>query len=91
MASYCIELALDVVLVNILVCCFAEIASSASLAVASLIAPIGYGGDLRPYYTMYDGDHKEYQRLHDSTKLPGCILGTTNPFMVKVCAQINLT
>ena len=50
---------------------------------ASLIAPIGYTGELRPYYTIYDEDHTEFQKQHDMNKLKGCILGTTNPIMTK--------
>jgi hypothetical protein len=70
-----------------------DVATQASLAVASLISPIGYAGDLRPFYTIYDRDHYEIQKLHDSSKgkkIPACIYGVTNPFISKVCCFNSL-
>lgn len=53
----------------------------------SLISPLSYGGDFRPYFTIYDRDFKEIADLHDSSKgnkLPPAILGVTNPIFLKV-------
>lgn len=59
----------------------------AVLAAVSLIAPISYGGDFRPYFTIYDGDFREIADAHDASKgvkLPSGIIGVTNPIFLKV-------
>jgi len=60
--------------------------SQAVLAIASLIAPIAYRGDFRPYFTIYDSDFMEICRKHDQKKGSGLdpvILGVTNPYFLK--------
>ena len=59
--------------------------SQVVLGLVSLISPIVYRGDYRPYFTIYDGDFKYYSQLHDLGKLSSApvILGVTNPFFLK--------
>ncbi|TFK75071.1 DUF1630-domain-containing protein [Pluteus cervinus] len=50
-----------------------------------LLRPIPLSGDIRPYFTVQDGDHSILVN-----KLPpkaGTILGVTNPFFEKSCAH----
>jgi len=54
--------------------------SDAVLGLISLISPIEYGGDFRPYFTIHDTDFKRYT---NKKRLPSCILGVTNPFFFK--------
>ena len=60
--------------------------SSSVLALVSLISPIIYRGDYRPYFTIYDQDFRYYASLHDvdPASLPAVLLGVTNPFFLKV-------
>jgi hypothetical protein len=60
-----------------------EVCTRAVLGIMSLIAPVIYGGDYRPYFTIYDPDFKHYQELHDHGTLGSVILGVTNPFFLK--------
>ena len=60
-----------------------NVTSSAVLALISLISPLTYLGDYRPYFTIFDPDFKKYQRACDSKTLTSCILGATNPFFLK--------
>eukprot|EP01083_Nonionella_stella_P228874 810764_1 len=62
----------------------AEQCSHAVLGIMSLISPITYHGDFRPYFTIYDDDFKHFCNLHDRDMLPPLILGVTNPFFLKV-------
>ena len=62
----------------------AEECSHAVLGIMSLISPITYHGDFRPYFTIYDDDFKHFCNLHDRDMLPPLILGVTNPFFLKV-------
>ncbi|GBG33705.1 Protein DENND6A [Hondaea fermentalgiana] len=60
--------------------------SQAVLAIASLIAPIAYNGDYRPYFTIYDSDFMQISRKHDETRgqdMPPTVLGVTNPYFLK--------
>jgi hypothetical protein len=60
--------------------------SQAVLAIASLIAPIQYCGDYRPYFTIYDPDFMEISKRHDEMRganVPSCVLGVTNPYFLK--------
>jgi len=51
------------------------------LALARLICPIVFSGDLRPYLTVQDSDYKE---VTTRTKLPAnMLLGVTNPYFIK--------
>ncbi|KXN88654.1 Protein DENND6A [Leucoagaricus sp. SymC.cos] len=50
-----------------------------------LLRPIPLAGDIRPYFTMQDGDHATLVN-----KLPpkaGLIIGVTNPFFEKSCSH----
>merc|ERR1719320_1467395 len=60
-----------------------EVCTRAVLGIMSLISPVIYGGDFRPYFTIYDPDFKHYQELHDHGTLGSVILGVTNPFFLK--------
>jgi len=57
--------------------------SQAVLGLMSLIDPLWYQGDFRPYFTVYDPDFKHYTQMHDHQRLPAVILGVTNPFFLK--------
>jgi len=55
--------------------------SDAVLALANIIAPIQYSGDIRPYFTVQDSDYKEFAT---KTKVPAnVIIGVTNPYFIK--------
>lgn len=49
--------------------------------VSSMIAPLKYCSDHRPYFTIHDSEFKEYTT--DSPAPPAVILGVTNPFFAK--------
>lgn len=64
--------------------------SDAVLALVSLIAPIPFCGDFRPYFTIHDAD---FERYTSSPSEPppaadgsgrGIILGVTNPYFLKM-------
>lgn len=64
----------------------ASTASSMALGLISLISPIYYAGDFRPYFSTYEEDYVHMLRCHDSSQgsaLPATILGVTNPFFTK--------
>ncbi|TFK27824.1 DUF1630-domain-containing protein [Coprinopsis marcescibilis] len=50
-----------------------------------LLRPIPVAGDLRPYFTMQDGDHAFL--VNKLPPKPGLLLGVTNPFFEKSCAH----
>ncbi|KAH9520916.1 Protein dennd6a [Dermatophagoides farinae] len=50
-------------------------------ALIALIAPLRYGADYRPFFTIHDSEFKEYTTHTKSP--PPVILGVTNPFFVK--------
>lgn len=56
-------------------------------SLVSLIAPLEYCSESRPYFTIHDSEFKEFTREH-ATKatnpLPGIMIGVTNPFFVKL-------
>jgi hypothetical protein len=62
----------------------AEECSYGVLGIMSLISPMTYCGDFRPYFTIYDHDFKHFCDLHDHDMLPPLMLGVTNPFFLKV-------
>lgn len=53
------------------------------LGLLSLISPLPYCGDYRPYFSLYDPDFKHYQAVHDAGSLSAVILGVNNPFFLK--------
>ncbi|KDO34569.1 hypothetical protein SPRG_00632 [Saprolegnia parasitica CBS 223.65] len=64
----------------------ARVCSQAVLAFTSLIAPVAYHGDYRPYFALYEADFTSIAAVHDATKclnFPTTVLGTTNPFFLK--------
>eukprot|EP00048_Salpingoeca_helianthica_P001165 m.47219 g.47219 ORF g.47219 m.47219 type:complete len:732 (+) comp11243_c0_seq1:98-2293(+) len=54
--------------------------SAAVLALTSLIHPLHYHGDFRPYFTIYDLEYPLYSSR--ATVLPATIVGVTNPCFV---------
>ena len=55
----------------------------AVLALASMIAPIHYAGDYRPYLTVHNSDFKLFAAQGETDEFSACIVGTTNPFFIK--------
>lgn len=47
----------------------------------SMITPLKYCADHRPYFTIHDSEFKEYTT--DAPTPPAVILGVTNPFFAK--------
>ncbi|DBA01022.1 TPA: hypothetical protein N0F65_002632 [Lagenidium giganteum] len=64
----------------------ARTCSQAALAFTSLIAPLKFEGDYRPYYTLYESDFDEISK-RQNTGISDCkkttVIGTTNPFFMK--------
>ncbi|GLD97504.1 hypothetical protein PINS_up006194 [Pythium insidiosum] len=60
--------------------------SQATLALTSIIAPLEFRGDFRPYYALYENDFDEIAaRQSNGVSNPGkmTVIGTTNPFFMK--------
>lgn len=56
-------------------------------SLVSLIAPLEYCPESRPYFTIHDSEFKEFTRDQAATTAvppPGIIIGVTNPFFVKL-------
>lgn len=47
-------------------------------AILSLISPIEYIGDYRPYFTIYDKDFKTITEEMESNNLHNIVIGVTN-------------
>lgn len=47
----------------------------------SLIAPLKFSGDYRPFFTIHDSEFREYTTRTSAP--PSVILGVTNPFFAK--------
>ena len=63
-----------------------DCASRAVLAMLSLIAPVAYCGDFRPYFTIYDPDFDAVSSMHNErkgVKMPPTVIGATNPYFMK--------
>lgn len=60
--------------------CSAMVAS-----LASLIAPLNYCAESRPYFTIHDSEFKEFTQRPQGP--PPIILGVTNPFFAKTLAH----
>ncbi|OWF45695.1 protein DENND6A-like isoform X2 [Mizuhopecten yessoensis] len=58
-----------------------SITSSTVQALISLIGPLKFYGDYRPYFTIHDSEFKEYTTKTQAP--PPVILGVTNPFFAK--------
>ncbi|XP_037086602.1 protein DENND6B-like [Pollicipes pollicipes] len=56
-------------------------------ALVSLVWPLRYCGDYRPFFTIHDTDFKDLTQLGGSQAPPPVILGVTNPFFAKTLQQ----
>lgn len=54
------------------------------LLLTSLIYPLTYIGDVRPYFTIYDNDFKEYREEDDLKYNNSAIVGIINPICLKI-------
>ncbi|GAM24419.1 hypothetical protein SAMD00019534_075940 [Acytostelium subglobosum LB1] len=67
--------------------------SDAVLALVSLISPLNYCNDYRPYFTIHDPDFHKYTATSTSTSTsnktdpPASIIGVTNPFFLKALSH----
>ncbi|CAH0476414.1 unnamed protein product [Peronospora belbahrii] len=64
----------------------AKTCSQAVLAFTSLIAPLEFHGDYRPYFTVYEADFNTLssrQNRGNSNSNNVTVIGTTNPFFMK--------
>lgn len=58
------------------------------LCLVSLISPLTYSGDHRPYFTLHDSDFPVYTAENaEGACLPPVVLGVTNPFFLKALAH----
>jgi hypothetical protein len=60
------------------------ICSIAVLALVSMISPVEYSGDYRPYFTIFDPDFRDIQSACEGNVIGSVILGVTNPLFMKV-------
>ncbi len=49
----------------------------------TLVYPLSYAADYRPYYTIHDSDFKDITSANANAPLPNVLLGVTNPFFSK--------
>lgn len=62
--------------------------SDAVIGLVSLISPLRYCGDYRPYFTIHDSDFRTYtQPPPENGKIPSLLLGVTNPFFFKALSH----
>lgn len=59
-----------------------EQTSNVVQALVSLILPLRYGGEYRPYFTIHDSDFKKLSVAHGAGN---SVLGVTNPFFLREC------
>lgn len=64
--------------------------SSAVAALISLIAPIPYAVDFRPYYTIHDATFHKLAALHDEAQRNGCTEFEIDPHLPKLVGLTNL-
>ena len=65
--------------------------SNAVLSAISLISPLVYNGDYRPYFTLYDIDFKHYRTTlnkSSQTAAPNVVLGCTNSLFARTMTRI---
>lgn len=62
--------------------------SEAVLGLISLIYPLEYQGDYKPYFTIYDPCYKQMQDLYDKKIIKCSVIGVTNPLFLKVLISI---
>lgn len=53
-------------------------------SVISLVHPLKFMGDFRPYITMYDDDIKTYTALYKDKKRPLVVMGSCNPYLARM-------
>jgi len=53
-------------------------------SVISLVHPLKFMGDYRPYITMYDNDIKSYAALFKEKKRPLVVMGSCNPYLARL-------
>ncbi|EAS02801.2 polarity axis stabilization protein (macronuclear) [Tetrahymena thermophila SB210] len=53
--------------------------SAAILGFISLISPLQFAGDYRPYFTVYDTEYKKINLEYEQNMLKSYVLGTCNP------------
>ncbi len=58
--------------------------SEVVMMLISLINPLEYIGDVRPYLTIHEKDFTEYIEEEDLIKTNSPIVGTVNPFCLRV-------
>lgn len=56
----------------------------------SLVSPLPFRGDFRPYFTVYDPDCRHYAALQNAgaAGLPALVLGVTNPIFLKMLDKV---
>lgn len=59
-----------------------SLCSDVVLLLSSIMYPLDYLGDVRPYFTIYDTDFKDY-RDESALKANSPIIGTINPICIK--------
>jgi len=59
------------------------------MMISSLIYPLEYIGDIRPYFTIYEKDFKDYLDEEDLCFNNAAILGVINPFCLRVWFNIT--
>ncbi|XP_051629668.1 protein DENND6B isoform X1 [Manacus candei] len=57
------------------------VSSEMVLALTSVLAPLRYCCDFRPYFTIHDSEFKEYTTRTQAP--PNIVVGVTNPFFIK--------
>lgn len=57
--------------------------SEAVWALTSLISPLVFNADFRPYFTIYDPDFKTLSSIQSADLFPSLVLGTTNPLFLR--------
>jgi len=58
--------------------------SEAVLGLVSIIYPLEFQGEFKPFFTIYDPDYKSIQELYSKKIVKCAILGVTNPLFLKV-------
>ncbi len=59
-----------------------EQTSNVVLSLVSLVLPLRYGGEYRPYFTIHDSD---FRRICASHTAGNVVVGVTNPFFLREC------
>ena len=54
------------------------------LGLISLISPIEYTGEFKPYLTVHDPSYKTIQETYEKKGIDNIVIGVTNPLFLKV-------